>query len=211
LVAYYNLGDRKIKLINLVLHVIRDRKQIYFWLLMRSTFKHLSLGAFLVSPFRVDGGDGIKIGAGSFFQRGLWLYCGGIDGIPANLSIGRNCVFGYNNHITCVRTVNIGDFVLTANNVYISDNLHGYEDITKPIMQQPIKFKKEVSIGTGSWIGENVSIIGANIGKNSVIGANSVVTRDIPDYCVAVGSPAVIIKQFDFQKKKWCKIGDKFC
>jgi len=102
-----------------------------------------------------------------------------------------------------VRYVCIGDNVLTANNVYISDNLHEYEDITVPIMHQPTRFKRSVMVGDGAWIGENVSIIGASVGKNSVIGANSVVTRDIPDYCVAVGAPAVVIRQFDLQQQKW--------
>ena len=129
-----------------------------------------------------------------------------MDGVPAELAIGQSCIFGYNNHITCVRKVIIGDFVLTANNVYISDNIHEYEDIFIPIMQQPIKFKNEVSIGSGSWIGENVCIIGANIGRNSVIGANSVVTRDIPDFCVAVGSPAVVIRKFNLEKNEWSKV-----
>jgi acetyltransferase-like isoleucine patch superfamily enzyme len=102
-----------------------------------------------------------------------------------------------------VREVVIGDEVLTANNVYISDNIHEYEDITKPVMHQAVRFKRTVVIGAGAWIGENVSIIGASVGKNSVIGANSVVTRDIPDYCVAVGAPAVVIRQFDLQLQTW--------
>ena len=48
---------------------------------------------------------------------------------------------------------------------------------------------------------------GVTIGKNSVIGANSVVTKDIPDYCVAVGAPAKVIKKYDFESGKWLKVG----
>lgn len=189
---------------NIVFRIYKKIYQIFFWFFHRFTFKSLSRSAVLVSPFRVDGGKGIVIEAGTFFQRGLWLYCCGVDGVKASLLVGKGCVFGYNNHITCVREVSIGDYVLTANNVYISDNLHEYEDISRPIIQQPIRFKRAVVIGAGTWIGENVSIIGASVGKNSVIGANSVVTRDIPDYCVAVGAPAVVIRQFDLQQNKWC-------
>jgi acetyltransferase-like isoleucine patch superfamily enzyme len=58
-------------------------------------------------------------------------------------------------------------------------------------------------IGDGSWIGENACIIGAHVGKNCVIGANAVVTSDIPDYSVAVGVPAVVIKRFDAPSKMW--------
>ena len=84
--------------------------------------------------------------------------------------------------------------------------MHGYEDIETPIKKQPIVQKKEVYIGDGSWLGENVCVIGASIGKHCVIGANSVVTKDIPDYSIAVGSPAKVIKQFDFKENKWVRV-----
>lgn len=177
--------------------------RMYFWFTHKFFFKELGRGVYLVKPFRVDGIDGISISEGTFFQRGVWLYCCGVDGLDACLSVGKGCNFGYNNHITSVREVIIGDYVLTANNVYISDNIHEYKDISKPVIHQPVRFKRSVAIGCGAWIGENVSIIGASIGKNSVIGANSVVTHDIPDYCVAVGAPAVVIRQFDLQLQEW--------
>jgi acetyltransferase-like isoleucine patch superfamily enzyme len=182
-------------------------KKLLFYYLNKSKFKFLSKTATFISPTRFDGKGGIKIGDYSFIQSGAWLYCCGIDGFEANLSIGSNCEFGYNNHIASIQNVSIGDFVLTANNVYISDNIHEYLDVNKPIIRQSIRFKGAVNIGDGAWIGENVCIIGASIGKNSVIGANSVVTRDVPDFCVAVGSPARVIRKFDVELQKWidCK------
>jgi acetyltransferase-like isoleucine patch superfamily enzyme len=154
-------------------------------------------------PYRIDGDQGLTIGKSVVFQAGVWLFCGKTNDLFGKLQIGDNCSFGYRNHITSVEEVIIGANVLTANNVYISDNLHGYENIEVPIISQPVKFKKRVEIGSGSWIGENVSIIGASIGKNSVIGANSVVTSDIPDYSVAVGAPARVIKKFNQDTKLW--------
>jgi acetyltransferase-like isoleucine patch superfamily enzyme len=188
---------------NICNRIFRKINQFIFWVINKNTFKLLSKSALFISPFRIDGSSGISVNDATSFQRGVWLYCCGIDNIKANLSIGRNSVFGCNNHITCVRSVTIGSFVLTANNVYISDNLHEYKDITKPIIDQPIRFKKAVEIGDGAWIGENVSIIGASVGKNSVVGAGSVVTQDIPDYSVAVGVPAKVIKRFDLNLQKW--------
>ena len=193
-------------MLNIFHKVFQKIHQFIFWFFYKNSFHFLSKSTLFNLPFRIDGSYGISIKDGTSFQKGILLYCCGIDNIQANLSIGRSSVFGYNNHITCVRSVNIGDFVLTANNVYISDNIHEYEDITKPIIDQPIKFKRAVEIGDGSWIGENVSIIGANVGRNSVIGANSVVTQDIPDYSVAVGAPAKVIKRFDFYLQEWVKV-----
>lgn len=186
---------------------IREKlARVWFAATFRKSFRHLGAGTYMVAPFRLDGSERIEIGSGTFIQRGAWLYCGEIDRAhPPFLKLGERCVLGYNNHITCVRSVEIGDDVLTANNVYISDNSHGYEDVSRPIMQQSVVFKGPVSIGAGSWIGENVSIIGARIGKNCVIGANSVVVHDIPDYAVAAGIPARVIKQYDPDSQSWIR------
>jgi acetyltransferase-like isoleucine patch superfamily enzyme len=176
------------------------------WQIRRLRYPFLSSNVVINRPFRIDGSSGIKISSGTSFQRGLWLYSHNTSSTKGIIKIGTNCSFGYNNHITSVSEVTIGDQVLTANNVYISDNIHGYADVNVPIMSQPILFKNSVVIGSGAWIGENVSIIGAKIGTNSVIGANSVVTTDIPDYCVAVGVPAKIVKRYDPTIGQWKRV-----
>ena len=71
------------------------------------------------------------------------------------------------------------------------------------ILNQPIRQNGIVEIGEGSWLGHNACVLGASIGKHCVIGANSVVTHDIPDYSVAVGSPAKIIRRYDSTTKTW--------
>ena len=121
----------------------------------------------------------------------------------AELIIEDGTIIGNFNHIFATKKIVIHKDVLTADKVYISDNLHGYENINLPIIKQAIVQKGEVEIGEGCWLGENVCVLGAHIGKHCVIGANSVVTKDIPDYSVAVGAPARIIKRYDFIKKSW--------
>jgi acetyltransferase-like isoleucine patch superfamily enzyme len=177
--------------------------RLWFSFRYGTVFRMLGRETFLHRPFRLDGAEMIELGPRTVFQRGAWLYCSGVDGVPASIKIGEGCEFGYNNHISAVRDVQIGRKVLTANNVYISDNIHGYENISRPVMDQPVRFKRAVVIGEGSWIGENASIIGACIGKNCVVGANAVVTQDVPNYSVAVGVPAVVIKQYDPGLGEW--------
>lgn len=121
------------------------------------------------------------------------------------LEIQDNTYIGNFAHIYCVNNIIISDNVLIADKVYITDNLHNYHNINLPIIKQEIIQLSPIKINSGAWIGENVCIIGVNIGKNSVIGANSVVTKDIPDYCIAVGSPAKIIKRYSFEKQEWLK------
>jgi acetyltransferase-like isoleucine patch superfamily enzyme len=124
----------------------------------------------------------------------------------AKLIIGDGCTIGNFNHIVALDRVVIGKNVLTADKVYISDKYHDYEDINLPVNRQSVKSKGSTYIGDGSWIGENVCIISSKIGKHCVIAANSVVTKDIPDYSVAAGAPAVIKKQYDLESKKWISV-----
>lgn len=69
--------------------------------------------------------------------------------------------------------------------------------------------KPTLSVGDDTWIGTNVVIAGnIHVGKHCVIGANSVVTKDIPDYSVAAGIPAKVIKRYDFDKGEWIKTNE---
>jgi acetyltransferase-like isoleucine patch superfamily enzyme len=123
----------------------------------------------------------------------------------ATLRIGSGTYIGRFCHIYATAEITIGTKVLMADKVYIADNLHGHADITVPVIDQPVQQTNPVAIGDGAWLGENVCIIGASVGKNAVIGANAVVTKDIPDYAVAVGAPAYIIKRFDNNLQQWRK------
>lgn len=152
----------------------------------------------------------IRISSGVTVGRLSWLAANPLTGDNnCQLKIGKNSYIGNFAHIYCTSNIEIAENVLIADRVYISDNLHKFEDINIPIILQPIKQLDSVRIETGVWIGENVSIIGASIGKNSVIGANTVVTKSIPDYCVAVGSPARIVKRFCHEKQEWIKTDKK--
>jgi acetyltransferase-like isoleucine patch superfamily enzyme len=184
--------------------LIRSRV-LLFYMLNKRKFKRLEIKALIVNPLRIEGKEYISLLRGAVIQSHSFLYAEKIDDYVPELIIGRGSVLGNYNHIAAVRKVVIGENVLTADRVYISDNTHIYEDINVPIMLQPIKFKSEVHIGDGSWIGENACIIGAKIGKNCVIGANAVVTADVPDYSVAVGIPARVIKMYDQKNKIWVK------
>jgi acetyltransferase-like isoleucine patch superfamily enzyme len=112
------------------------------------------------------------------------------------VSIGDRCLIGRGSGIVGHFSIEIGNDVWTGHNVYITDQNHGYEDVSRPISQQS-QPERAVKIGDGSWLGYgSVVLPGVTIGKHVVVGANSVVTHDIPDYSVAVGVPAKVIKRF---------------
>jgi len=114
------------------------------------------------------------------------------------IKIGSHCTIGACVHITAINGVTIGDHLLTGTNVLITDNSHGFTDKTSldmPPQEREVVSKGKVKIGNNVWIGNNVCVLpGVTIGDGVVIGANSVVTKDIPNYCVAVGNPAVVVK-----------------
>ena len=169
-------------------------------------FKKFGKKSRIDKPLRIDGKEYIEISDRVYVQPYSWLACQPLTGCSNPLlSIGNGSVIGNFNHIYATRKIVIEDHVLTADKVYISDNLHDYSSPDIPIVNQLIKQIGEVHIGEGSWLGENVCVIGASIGKHCTIGANSVVTHDIPDYSVAVGSPARVIKQYNFETKQWEK------
>lgn len=126
------------------------------------------------------------------------------------LEIGSKTSIGYRSHIFAAQHVSIGKNVLMANGVYITDNLHGYEDIDMPIACQPLLTPGPVIIEDNVWLGENVCVLpNVTIGKHSVIGSNSVVTKNIPAYSVAVGVPACVIKTYDPELKCWNRVKNK--
>ena len=119
--------------------------------------------------------------------------------INDGVSIQQNC------HITCAERITIGENTAIASNVTITDINHPYEDINTPIERQPITVCP-VSIDRDCKIYNNAVILqGVHIGKHCVVGANSIVTKDVPDYCVVAGIPAKIIKRYNFKNKRWEK------
>lgn len=110
--------------------------------------------------------------------------------------IGDRCVIGRGSGIVGHWQIDIGDDVWTGHHVYITDQNHGYEDLTIPIGRQAQEVEP-VRIGSGSWLGHgSVVLPGVTIGEHVVVAANSVVTKDLPDRCVAAGSPARVVRQF---------------
>lgn len=109
--------------------------------------------------------------------------------------------------ITAVRSVTIEDDVMLALNVFISDCTHGYTHVDEPYKYQPLWRIAPVIIKRGCWIGQNVVIMpGVTIGEMAIIGANSVVTNSVPSRCIAIGSPAHVIKRWDEARGDWLDV-----
>lgn len=141
------------------------------------------------------------LGKDCVIDKGTTLYCVNRTGINPTLKIGKCANIGELNHITCINSIEIGDGLLTGKYVTITDNSHGdgsTQERLIPPYDRPLFSKGPVRIGNNVWIGDKATILpGVCIGDNVIIGANSVVTKDVPDYVVVVGNPARIIKKYE--------------
>jgi acetyltransferase-like isoleucine patch superfamily enzyme len=163
-------------------------------------------------PFDVRGKQFVKISKG--FTTG---YGCRIEAYPKNnrkaLFIGENVQINDYVHITAIENVCIGNNVLIASKVYISDCSHGSysgnendSDPNTVPAERPL-FSKPVILKDNVWLGEFVSVLpGVTIGKGTIVGANSVVSRSLPNYVIAVGTPAKPIKKYNFENHRWEKI-----
>lgn len=155
----------------------------------------------------IDFGKNLSLGKGSKIEAYPYINQGKI------IKFGNNVGINDYVHITGINSISIGNNVLMAEKIYISDSNHGSyrgdendsdpESLARlrPLTSKPINIEDNV------WLGESVSVLsGVTIGRCSIIGTHSVVSRDIPPYTIAVGSPAKPIKRFDFEKKRWIHI-----
>ena len=143
----------------------------------------------------------IEIGSDTMFGPYCALSAGMMPGQECLTSpvvkVGDRCLIGRGSGIVGHLAIEIGNDVWTGHHVYITDQNHGYTDVTRPISAQS-QPEEPVTIGDGSWLGTGTVVLpGARIGRNVAVGANSVVTGVLPDYCVAVGAPARVIKRYD--------------
>ena len=117
----------------------------------------------------------------------------------SEIIIGNNCSINEDSHVTAINSIRIGNNVRIGKKVLITDNAHGASlpelmDIAPN--KRPLYSKGPVLIDDNVWIGEKASIMpGVHIGKGSIIGANAVVTKDVPPYSIAAGVPAIIVRR----------------
>ena len=175
-------------------------------------FKEFGDGSLIAFPWvTIYNEHYIEIGANTMLGPFCALSAGMMPGQECVTSpvvrIGDRCLIGRGSGIVGHLAIEIGNDVWTGHHVYITDQNHGYENVDIPISQQT-QIERAVSIGDGSWLGAGTVVLpGARIGKHVAVGANSVVTGILPDYCVAVGTPARVIKQYS-EESGW--VASKF-
>lgn len=163
-------------------------------------------------PIDIRGKKYMKIGKG--FTTGFGCR---LEAYPERnqktLFIGDNFQMNDYVHISAMERIDIGHNVLLASKIFISDLSHGSysgdQNDSHPdsVPKDRKLFARPITIEDNVWLGEFVSVLpGVTIGKGTIVGANSVVSKTLPPYVVAVGTPAKAIKKFNFETNRWDKI-----
>ena len=194
-------------------------KRYTFFTLLKLLTSYLRTKVFYSSsrlirfPFDIRNKSNIDLGIGLTTGIGCRIEAFPIIKENIVLQFGKNVQINDYVHITAMHSVKIGNNVLLASKIYISDCSHGSyncdENDSHPntIPASRSLFAKSVLIEDNVWLGEFVSVLpGVTIGEGTIVGANSVVSKSLPPYVIAVGAPAKPIKKFNFETFRWEKI-----
>lgn len=189
---------------NLSFHIIKEKAR---WYLKKRKLKFCGYGTYMKEDFNILSPENISLGNNTHFGKGCQIcvfneYQGKKNSFfQSFISIGNNVTVTDGCYISCVNRIEIGDGCLLGVNTFITDNYHGkntYEELLIPPNLRELYSKGPVIIGKNVWTGRNVCIMpGINIGDNVIIGANAVVTHDIPSNCIVAGVPAKIIRKIE--------------
>lgn len=187
------------------------KKSFGYWINKRLFLLHNS-GLHVDNKFVVKGRQYIKCGKDIYIGENSKLLCWDSHrGQKFDKSL--EIILGDNLHITknfvlqCANRIEIGNNVLIASDVFMTDYNHGMNPLVESYLHNPLDISKGIIIKDGAWIGNNVIILGGvEIGEKAIVGAGSVVTHSIPDYSIAVGNPARVIKKYDFDINEWVSL-----
>jgi acetyltransferase-like isoleucine patch superfamily enzyme len=155
----------------------------------------------VVSPY-------IQLGDRVYLARDVWLNVEGYtESRVPKIVLAKGCKIGRRSTISAKKSIRLDEDVLLAPSVLIMDHNHEFGDIERPIHDQGVSCGGEITIEQNCWLGYGAAVVCGSgelrIGRNSVIGAGSVVTRSFPPYSVIVGNPARLLKSYDARTGKW--------
>ena len=169
-----------------------NRARIHYELMRRGAFARWPIEGNVLEALREGR---LEVGEGTLFEPGVWLTAPD----QARIRIGSACFLNLGVMVAAVELVEIGDHCMFANGCFVSDGAHRFDDPVKPVPWQGFTTKGPTRVGDNVWCGANVVITsGVTIGERCVIGANSVVTDDIPPFSIAAGAPAKVLRRIEY-------------
>ena len=168
-----------------------NRARIHWELMRRGAFARWPVHGNVLEAL-LD--DRLQIGRDTLLEPGVWITAPA----PARVRIGAGTFLNLGVMVAALELVEIGDHCMFANGCFVTDADHRFDDLERPITWQGFTTKGPTRVGANVWCGANVVITsGVTVGERCVIGANSVVTGDLPPFSIAAGAPARVLRSIE--------------
>ena len=169
-----------------------NRARIHWEFMRRNAFVRWPVHGNVLECFRAGR---LEVGPHALLEPHVWLTAPG----SARIRVGGGTFLNIGVMVAAAELVGIGEHCMFANGCLISDAAHRFDDPVKPVPWQGFSSKGPTRVGDNVWCGAHVVITsGVTVGERCVIGANSVVTEDIPPFSIAVGVPAKVLRRIEY-------------
>ena len=158
---------------------------------------------------QVLGWENVRIGSNSIISEDSWININHRNSGTISLNIGDNCFIGRRNFFTTGSSIEIGAYCLTGVNCTFLGAGHVYKSPLIPYITAETTEGGAIKIGANCWLGANVTVLkNVKIGYGSIIGAGTLVTKNVPPLSIVVGNPGRITKRFDLKQQVWIDVGE---
>ena len=171
--------------------------------------KDIGKNSYIDKTVNVFGWNHVSIGKNTLIGEQSWLNVNGRIQNHKHIKIGNNCYIGRRNLLASSKELIISDYVMTSNECKFLGSNHVYSNPLEPYIATGTMDNDVLKIGVNVWIGAGAIVLGAvTVGHGSIIGAGSVVTKDIPPFSIAVGNPCKVVKRFNFKINDWERVSE---
>ena len=172
----------------------------------RRAFRRMRVGAgsYIDPSVQIVGWEHVRVGSNSTLSEGVWLNVNHRDQPVDRIMVGDFCHIGRNNFLSSGPSIELRDYCFTGLDCHFLGCGHDVALPSSPYIVAGLSAGAPIVIGTNCWLATSVTVLeGVEIGRGSVVGARSLVTRSLPPFSIALGAPAQVVKRFDFRNQRW--------
>lgn len=182
-------------------YVLRARAAVLSWYFRR---RHVGTGSHIDRTAHVLGWRSVRIGEHSIVSADCWLNVNDLPNGSPQITVGDFCFIGRRNMLSSGRLLRLGDYCLTGPDCRFLGSDHIFDDPFMPYVSTGATKEGVIELGANCWLGAGVAIVGnVKIGHGSVVGAMTLVNKDVPPFSLVVGNPCKVIKRYDMGKRTW--------